>query len=250
LARLHAKNTQLETLVDTRTWDLKAAYAALEQASMVDPLTGLKNRRYLSAFMPEEIARCLRRQRASAADGMDDRNIDLCLLMLDLDHFKAVNDSHGHAAGDAVLRQVGDVLRATCRDSDVIVRWGGEEFLILARNADRDRVQVIAAQICESIRVHGFDIGGGIVLHKTCSVGFTAFPLLPTAPDRYDWEQAVALADRCLYAAKHGGRDGWVGCLLVDADAVPAPGAHFDRLSPYGDCQLRSSFEADALALG
>ena len=250
LARLHAKNTQLEALVDTRTQDLKAAYAALEQASMVDPLTGLKNRRYLSAFMPEEIARCLRRQRASAADGMDDRNIDLCLLMLDLDHFKAVNDSHGHAAGDAVLRQVGDVLRATCRDSDVIVRWGGEEFLILARNADRDRVQVIAAQICESIRVHGFDIGGGIVLHKTCSVGFTAFPLLPAAPDRYDWEQAVALADRCLYAAKHGGRDGWVGCLLVDADAVPAPGAHFDRLSPYGDCQLHSSFEADALALG
>ncbi|HMB42386.1 MAG TPA: diguanylate cyclase, partial [Luteimonas sp.] len=234
LARLRAKNAQLEALVDTRTRDLQAAYVALEQASMVDPLTGLKNRRYLSAFMPEEIARCLRRQRASAADGMDDRNIDLCLLMLDLDHFKAVNDSHGHAAGDAVLRQVGDVLRATCRDSDVVVRWGGEEFLVLARNADRDLVQVIAAQICESIRAHAFDIGGGVVLRKTCSIGFTAFPLLPAVPDRYDWEQAVALADRCLYAAKHSGRDGWVGCLLVDSDAALAPVAAKHQVQPYG----------------
>ena len=250
LARLREKNAQLEALVDTRTQDLKAAYAALEQASMVDPLTGLKNRRYLSAFMPEEIARCLRRQRASAADGMDDRNVDLCLLMLDLDHFKSVNDNHGHAAGDAVLRQVGDALRATCRDSDIIVRWGGEEFLVLARNADRNRVQLIAAQICESIRAHGFEIGGGVVLRMSCSLGFTAFPLLPAAPDRYDWEQAVALADQCLYAAKHSGRNGWVGCLLVDAGAVPAVGADHRQAPPYGPCELRSSFGTDAIAWG
>jgi diguanylate cyclase (GGDEF)-like protein len=248
LARLRTKNAQLEALVDTRTQDLKAAYAALEQASMVDPLTGLKNRRYLSAFMPEEIARCLRRQRASAADGMHDRNIDLCLLMLDLDHFKSVNDNHGHAAGDAVLRQVGDVLRATCRDSDVVVRWGGEEFVILARNADRNQVQVIATQVCEAIRAHAFDIGGSVVLRMSCSVGATAFPLLPGAPDRFDWEQAIALADRCLYAAKHSGRDGWVACLLADADAQPAAGAHRFQAGPLGDCHVRSAFSADALA--
>ena len=86
------------------------------------------------------------------------------------------------------------------------------------------------------------------MLRRTCSVGFTAFPLLPAAPDRHDWEQAVALADRCLYAAKHSGRDGWVGCLLAEADAVLAPGARHDRAPPYGDCQLRSSFDAGALA--
>jgi diguanylate cyclase (GGDEF)-like protein len=221
LARLRERNLALEALVDARTRDLQVANAALEEASMVDPLTGLKNRRYLSVFMPEELARCLRQRslaRASAGRGDDpgDRNIDLCLLMLDLDHFKQVNDTHGHGAGDAVLRQLGRLLLATCRDSDVVVRWGGEEFLILARNADRHQVQAMAALVCEAVRTHPFVLDDGTVLRRTCSLGFTAFPLLPGAPERFGWEQAVELADQCLYAAKSSGRDGWVGCLLQD----------------------------------
>jgi len=235
-------NVQLESLVSERTRDLAAAYQALEEASMVDPLTGLKNRRYLSAFMPEEIARCLRQQRAAAAGRGEDRNIDLCVLMLDLDHFKAVNDTHGHGAGDAVLRQLGEVLRATCRDSDVVVRWGGEEFIVLARNADRQQIHVMAAQLCDSIRNHPFDLGNGVVLHKTCSLGYTAFPLLRDDPERLGWEQSVELADQCLYAAKSSGRDGWVGCLPVQPGSADEGTGTVRDMPGFGPCIVRSSF--------
>jgi len=171
LARLRRRNAELEAIIDARTRDLQAAYVALEEASMVDPLTGLKNRRYLSAFMPEELARCLRQQQEAAG-----RNIDLWVMLLDIDHFKAVNDAHGHAAGDAVLQQFGELLRRTCRDSDIVVRWGGEEFLVLARNADREHAHALATQLCEAIRAHPFVLDDGTVLRKTCSTGVTAFP--------------------------------------------------------------------------
>jgi diguanylate cyclase (GGDEF)-like protein len=243
LARLRARNAELEALVGKRTRDLKAAYVALEEASMVDPLTGLKNRRYLSVFMPEELARCLRQQRAhphASAPQAAARNVDLCLLMLDLDDFKAVNDTYGHAAGDAVLHQLGDVLRATCRDSDVIVRWGGEEFLILARNSDRDQIQTMASQLCESVRNHAFELADGTLLHKTCSVGFTGFPLLQDSPERFGWEQAIELADQCLYAAKHSGRDGWVGCLLRAGDADA--GQQVRDVPGFGKARVLTSF--------
>jgi diguanylate cyclase (GGDEF)-like protein len=212
MALMRRENLRLEGLVAARTDDLQQANAALQESSMVDPLTGLKNRRYLNAFMPEELARTMRQQRAAS-----DRNIDLCVLMVDLDHFKMVNDQHGHNAGDNVLRQVADVVRSACRASDVVVRWGGEEFLIVARNIDRNQAPILAGQICDAVRAHHFDLGNGVVLRKTCSLGYTAFPVLPTEPERYDWEQALELADQCMYAAKATARDGWVGCLVQPA---------------------------------
>jgi diguanylate cyclase (GGDEF)-like protein len=238
VAHMRDENVRLENLVAARTDDLQQANAALRESSMVDPLTGLKNRRFLSVLMPEELARTLRQQREHAARDGAGRNIDLCLLMVDLDHFKMVNDEHGHAAGDSVLRQVADVMRTTCRASDVVVRWGGEEFLIVARNTDRGHAHALASQVCEAVRSHRFDLGNGVVLHKSCSVGFTAFPLLPGAPERFGWEQALELADQCLYAAKNSGRDGWVGCLPQageDARTV-------QTLPLFGPCTVLSSW--------
>lgn len=240
VARMREENARLEKLVAARTGDLQQANAALRESSMIDPLTGLKNRRFLSVLMPEELARTLRQQREHAAGNAVGRNIDLCLLMVDLDHFKAVNDQHGHAAGDSVLRQVADVMRRTCRASDVVVRWGGEEFLIVARNTERAHAHMLAQQVCEAVRLHQFDLGNGTVLRKTCSVGFTAFPLLPGAPAHFGWEQALELADQCLYAAKNSGRDGWVGCLPQpqpeqDADALQV-------LPVFGPCLVLSSW--------
>jgi diguanylate cyclase (GGDEF)-like protein len=243
VARMRDENVRLENLVADRTHDLQAANAALRESSMVDPLTGLKNRRFLSALMPEELARTLRqhRSREPGADSAAERNIDLCLLMVDLDHFKAVNDEHGHAAGDSVLRQVADLMRHACRASDVVVRWGGEEFLIVARNTDRAHAHLLASHVCEAIRAHQFDLGNGVMLRKTCSVGFTAFPLLPGAPERFGWEQALELADQCLYAAKNSGRDGWVGCL-----PQPAPGEEAVQTLPvFGPCIVHASWGDD-----
>lgn len=248
LRRLRLKNQALEALIATRTQDLQIANVALEEASMVDPLTGLKNRRYLKAFIPEDLAQAIRQQRARSPSmiGAQNRNIDLCVMLVDLDHFKLVNDIHGHGAGDAVLRQVGEVLRAACRASDVVVRWGGEEFLILARNADRHQAKVLATQICAALRAHAFDLGNGEVVHKTCSLGFTAFPLLPAQPEKFDWEQAVELADQCLYAAKKSGRDAWVGCLLL-GDTSPDsdwPEGEVRKIAGYCLGLVLSSFPA------
>ncbi|MGH8076257.1 MAG: ligand-binding sensor domain-containing diguanylate cyclase, partial [Lysobacter sp.] len=246
VARLRRRNLQLEALVAARTRDLLLANAAVEEASMVDPLTGLKNRRYLSAFLPEELARCVRQQRANKDQRsvLPGRNTDLCLLLVDLDHFKSVNDSHGHAGGDAVLRQVGQVMRAACRESDVVVRWGGEEFLILARNADRAQAHVLASTVCDAVRSHSFDLGNGVVLSMTCSIGFTAFPLVLGQPDRFGWEEAVDLADQCLYAVKKSGRNGWVGCLVKDSVQTYAEGAlpGVQEMDARGQCVVQTSF--------
>ena len=217
---LMSRMVELEAQVHERTWDLEEANKALEVASMVDPLTGLKNRRFLRLAMPEAEARSVRAHRQSQ-EGIV-RGEDLLFFMVDLDHFKEVNDVHGHAAGDAVLHQVAEVLRATCRESDTVVRWGGEEFLIMAAGADRLAAGVIAENICNQFRTIPFHLPDGTTLQKTCSVGFAAFPLLPGYPTAHPWESAVEVADQCLYAAKKSGRDGWVGVFRGDLDISDA----------------------------
>ncbi len=205
-----------------RTEELEEANTALHDASMIDPLTGLKNRRFLGLSMPDELARVSRQYRSQdhARDGV---NKTLLFFMVDLDHFKSVNDTYGHAAGDLVLQQASAALRGACRDADFVVRWGGEEFLIVARNSDRDCADLLANNLRDAVRNLRIDIGNGVVLEKTCSLGFAAFPVLESDPEAYAWEDAVKMADQCLYAAKHSGRDAWVGVVLPSDAADPGP---------------------------
>ena len=220
--RLQRRNAELAALVRARTGELEEANAALHDASMIDPLTGLKNRRFLGLSMPDEMARVSRQYRAHD-HARDAGNKTLLFFMVDLDHFKSVNDTYGHAAGDLVLQQASAALKAACRDADFIVRWGGEEFLIVARNSDRERADMLANHLRDTVRNLRIDIGNGVILEKTCSLGFSAFPVLESNPEAYAWEDAVKMADQCLYAAKNSGRDAWVGVVLP-ADAVnPGP---------------------------
>ncbi|WP_426104446.1 diguanylate cyclase [Massilia sp. TSP1-1-2] len=220
--RLQRGNAELAALVRARTEALEQANAALHDASMIDPLTGLKNRRFLGLSMPDELARVMRQFRAShhARDGV---NKTLLIFMVDLDHFKAINDTYGHAAGDLVLQQASTALRGACRDADFVVRWGGEEFLIVARNSDRSAADVLANKLRDAVRDLRIDIGNGVILEKTCSLGFAAFPVLESEPEAYAWEDAVKMADQCLYAAKHSGRDAWVGVVLSANAPNPGP---------------------------
>ena len=219
---LQRRNAELAALVRARTEELEEANAALHDASMIDPLTGLKNRRFLGLSMPDELARVTRQYRGHnpARDGV---NKTLLFFMVDLDHFKAVNDTYGHAAGDLVLRHASAALRGACRDADFVVRWGGEEFLIVARNADRNAADVLANKLRDAMRDLRIDLGNGVILEKTCSLGFAAFPVLESDPDAYAWEDAVKMADQCLYAAKHSGRDAWVGVVLPADAGNPGP---------------------------
>lgn len=215
---LRRQNRHLEEMVNARTQELKAANEALRNQSLTDPLTGLRNRRYLGVCMPEDIAQVVRTHR-NIIKGQTNRallNVDLVFLMVDVDHFKSVNDKYGHHAGDLVLQQLADILRRATRDTDTVVRWGGEEFLIVARNASRGDSTVLAERIRAGVEAHDFDIGGDATIHKTCSVGYAFYPFLVDPPEAFSWEQVVDLADHCLYAAKRGGRNAWVGISPAD----------------------------------
>ncbi len=243
---LHRRNAHLEALVKGRTQQLEEANLALQEASMVDPLTGLKNRRFLGLSMPEELARVSRQRRGLEAPDRSspNANMDLLFFMVDLDHFKNVNDTYGHAAGDLVLKQASEAIRLACREADIVVRWGGEEFLIVARNTDRAAAAVVANNLWKAVRELTFDVGHGTSLQKTCSIGFSAYPVLEGSPDLHSWEEAVELADQCLYAAKKSGRDAWVGVLVPDEAQGEGPRLfqELGALASEGRVQILTSF--------
>jgi diguanylate cyclase (GGDEF)-like protein len=187
----------------------------LGDMALRDVLTGLRNRRYLEEFLEAEIPRMVRSWHPnSIAKGNAFRNLGI--IMLDLDHFKTVNDTHGHAAGDEVLKQVARLLQETTRKPDLVVRWGGEEFVILILDAHRTLPMVAAERIRAAFEKHSFRLPSGEVLQKTCSLGYAHFPFLPELPDRLDWEQVLNLADGALYQAKLAGRNHALGVIPGD----------------------------------
>ena len=180
-----------------------------ERLSVTDSLTGLKNRRFVLQTIDADVSAAARKYRG--AEQLPPANADLLFMLIDVDHFKAVNDVYGHAAGDVVLAQIADVLRATCRTSDTIARWGGEEFLAILKSCNRDTAPISAERLRMAIEQHVFDIGDGQKIGITCSVGFASFPFFPDRPDEVSWQQVVALADEALYRAKQAGRNTWAG---------------------------------------
>jgi diguanylate cyclase (GGDEF)-like protein len=196
-----------------RNRELQTAKKKFEEASFTDSLTGIKNRRFLINTIDRDIAtveRFYAKHQDRMADLPDDRP-DILFLLFDLDGFKLVNDSHGHAAGDLVLIQVRDLLERACRRSDTLIRWGGDEFLVVCRGADGQMAEGLAERIRSSVAGHEFDIGNGRPTHLTCSIGFAHLPFVPARPKLFGWEQVVNVADRALYLAKQRGRDGWAG---------------------------------------
>ncbi|HEY1092329.1 MAG TPA: GGDEF domain-containing protein [Burkholderiaceae bacterium] len=212
---------------------LKRAYRAMHDMALEDPLTGLHNRRYLSSRIAEDLAQ-VRRQLQETGPLRRTREpppaTSAAFLLIDMDHFKVINDAHGHAAGDAVLKQAAAVLRRVVRQSDMLVRWGGEEFLVFAKLKMPSEAEELAERIRTQMAAHAFELGNGIQLHKTCSVGFACYPVAfhgqkSAAPaEAPSWESVVSLADQCLYAAKASGRDLWVGIQpLGPLASAPAP---------------------------
>lgn len=223
---LQKRNLILETQVRARTAALKEANnklekvnIALQEQSLTDPLTGLRNRRYLNVYMPEYVAQVDRHYKQlskhTPAQVIKDRN-DILLVMIDIDHFKSVNDKYGHKAGDLVLKQFAETLMGVTRDGDSLIRWGGEEFLVVARNtSEKDYISVVE-RIVKAVNHCRFDLGNGHRISRTCSLGFAHYPMFANKPNTFSWEQTVNLADRCLYIAKQGGRNAWVGLVGVN----------------------------------
>lgn len=214
--QLRQRQAVLEARVRERTLEL-------EEASLTDPLTGLRNRRYLHQHIAADTALAIR-QHEERLRGEATPNADLIFFLVDMDHFKRINDDHGHAAGDAVIQQMQQRLRQVFRDSDHLVRWGGEEFLVVARGADRRQAPELAERVRQIVTDKAFEIGDNRRIYCSCSLGFASFPPLPAQPRLLDWHQCLRLADLALYDAKQRGRDAWTGVLQIEQLPLLPPG--------------------------
>ena len=188
---------------------LAASHLQLQAQSERDPLTNLANRRHFQSVMHAETAR-------PGHDG----SFEGALLLVDIDHFKRVNDVHGHAAGDRVLVEVARRLNQAVRTDDLVVRWGGEEFLILAPRAASGRAEQIAERVLQMIGQTPIDIETDSI-RITTSIGYASFPL-PPHDAGVPWEQAINLTDMALYTAKNQGRNRAVGIGSAQAETPEA----------------------------
>lgn len=161
--------------------------AEIESGS--DPLTNVLNRRFLPSVIGREILIATREQSAFS------------VLLLDIDHFKAINDQHGHSGGDQVLRQFAEVVHQSCRSSDFVFRYGGEEFLVVLVDTARDAALAVAEKLGAEIRRHAFSIPEASALRITASIGVASFDGHP------DYAYLIDRADKALYQAKQAGRD-------------------------------------------
>ncbi len=162
----------------------------LEELATHDGLTGLYNHRTFHTLLGDELARATRFGRPAS------------LLMLDIDRFKSVNDTHGHQAGDAILRGLSSLLTRQARAIDRVCRYGGEEFTVILPETDADIALNIAERLRATVERQPFDIGEGRAVHINVSIGVASFPSQAESADAL-----VAAADAALYAAKQAGRN-------------------------------------------
>ncbi len=178
--RLRRRQVELERTVRERTADLEKVALALQQesaalaeSSLTDPLTGLRNRRFLTQHIEADCALTVRAYEGHRLYGAElPADPDLIFFLFDVDHFKQVNDEHGHGAGDGVLLQVCSRLVGVFRDTDYLVRWGGEEFLAVARATARAGAAELAGRARAAVADQPFKLDDGSLLARTCSVGF------------------------------------------------------------------------------
>ena len=213
---------ELEERVEERTKELRAARDELAALATTDALTGLANHRALVAAIDSELGRCDRYGRTCA------------LLFLDVDHFKELNDTHGHAAGDLALKAIAGIARDQLRSIDVMGRWGGEEFVLLLPETGEEEALATADRVRRAIADHVLPIDGG--RRVTCSIGAAVYPA--DAPDR---SQLMIAADHAMYAAKRLGRN---LCFPASAPAVAAMWAADEPGRSVSDATLSAAVEA------
>jgi diguanylate cyclase (GGDEF)-like protein len=218
--------------------ELRRTNLVLEEASLTDPMTGLRNRRYFSATIESDVSQALR----SHADGRDPHTRDLVFYLIDADNFKEVNDLYGHDVGDKVLVEMAHRLSSSIRHSDVLVRWGGEEFLIVSRYTDRTEAELLAQRVLSTVADTPFSmVGSGETMYRTCSLGWAAFPWFLDNPRAISYEEVLTLADRGLHQAKQAGKNRAVGILPASGklpattiEGLHSPGLQVDLLAVAG----------------
>jgi diguanylate cyclase (GGDEF)-like protein len=197
---LAMKNAEIET----QYRDLTRLHDTISRQSEEDALTGLRNRRYGQAWLERLAAAHLEARRKGSP------LMPALVMLLDIDHFKKVNDRHGHEAGDHALKHFAGILRECSRQADILVRWGGEEFLWACPGTPISEAQHLFARVRERLQQTPLILRGDRV-SLTVSMGFSLFPLWPEATG--DWAFCLRMADTALYRAKTSGRDRWTGLI-------------------------------------
>jgi diguanylate cyclase (GGDEF)-like protein len=209
----------LTTSLSLRTAVDLLRISTLEIENVTDPLTQVYNRRYLERRLEEEIARSKRYA------------LDLSILMIDIDHFKFVNDSYGHQAGDATLSTVGSLIKSTLRESDVAARYGGEEFLIICASTAIDGAGLVAERLRHLVESHQVEIaddsGGSKTIQISLSIGAAG---LNDSVDSMN--KLIQAADKALYRAKQEGRNRVVIATpeVIGTAAAGVPGSGLAEL--------------------
>ena len=212
-ARAHRELARKTEQIEAQRRALEALNDVVRRQSQEDVLTGLKNRRFLSEWMLEA-------NRRRASDGGVARGREpMLLIVIDIDHFKDVNDQFGHAAGDQVLTEFAGILRDCHRDSDLIVRWGGEEFVWLCPDTPISAAVTLCNRLRAALSARPIQAEGRSTT-LTVSMGFSEVP--PWPGTSADWQLAMRVADAALYECKSTGRDRWLG---YRAGATPDPDA-------------------------
>ena len=188
-AQLAHANAQLERTVQERTAELARARDEAERFARIDMLSNLANRRYFEESAAQELARAQRYGQP------------LCVMLIDIDRFKQINDTHGHAAGDAVIRAVAAVARAVVRDTDFVARIGGDEFSILLPGIGLAQAVAAAERLCERMATTPVEHGGHVLAFTVC-VGVSQLVAGDTGAG-----SLLQRADQALYAAKQSGRN-------------------------------------------
>ncbi|HSI57717.1 MAG TPA: GGDEF domain-containing protein [Ideonella sp.] len=170
--------------------EAEAARRTAERLAMTDPLTGAYNRRHFFHVGEQALARALGEQHA------------LSVLLLDIDHFKSVNDQHGHAFGDQVLNEVAAACQASLRKGDMLARFGGEEFVVLLPATGPAEAARLAERLRGTIAQLAIPAAGSAPIRPTVSIGVATTPLATTSLDKL-----LVKADQAMYLAKHGGRN-------------------------------------------
>jgi diguanylate cyclase (GGDEF)-like protein len=190
----------------------------LKELSLVDPLTSLRNRRYLfDVVMPEIDA--FGRKYWLRENGLNRRNMGAKkgygILLIDLDHFKLINDNYGHDSGDMVLVQVANKLMEKVRHDDIVTRFGGEEFIIILKKIDEISAVNIARILRNNIQTSTYTVTENRTIRLTCSIGFIFYPFGISDDPSITFTQMISLADRAMYYAKDHGRNTSVRAIFL-----------------------------------
>ncbi|HEY8463630.1 MAG TPA: sensor domain-containing diguanylate cyclase [Bacillota bacterium] len=201
----------MEEKVRERTAQLNKANEKLKELSFLDPLTNLYNRRYTFEFLSDKTRNFIKHKvnllRSDDKGKQATMKNVIGVYLIDIDHFKEVNDTYGHLAGDNVLKSISKVLKDMIRANDFLVRWGGEEFLIILYNTKPEYLKRFARKVVETVRETPLQLSVASTIYRTCSLGYVKMPLDTNNPELLNLEQMINLSDYALYCAKEKGRN-------------------------------------------